>query len=44
MKTIVILAVFLLSVAAYADNCNPQDAQTDSAQSTRSTALEPEGS
>src|ERR1035437_4423379 len=43
MKTITILAVLFLSMAAYADNSSVQDAQTDSAQSTRSTALSPKG-
>ena len=43
MKTITILAVLFLSMAAYADNSSVQDAQTDSAQSTRSTALSQKG-
>lgn len=43
MKTITILAVLFLSMAAFADNSSVQDAQTDSAQSTRSTALSQKG-
>ena len=43
MKTITILAVLFLSIAAQADNSSVQDAQTDSAQSTRSTALSQKG-
>lgn len=43
MKTITILAVLFLSMAAYADNSSGQDAQADSAQSTRSTALSQKG-
>ena len=43
MKTLTILAGLFLSMAAYADNNSVQDAQTDSAQSTRSTALSQKG-
>jgi hyperosmotically inducible protein len=43
MKTITILAVLFLSMGAYADNSSAQGAQTDSAQSTRSTALSQKG-
>ena len=43
MKTIAILAVLFLSMAAYADDSSVQGAQTDRAQSTRSTALSQKG-
>jgi len=43
MKTTVILAVLFLSVATYANDCNAQEAQNDSAHSTRSTALSQKG-
>ena len=43
MKTTVMLAVLLMSVAAYAQDSNPQDSKTDSAQSTRSAALSQKG-
>jgi hyperosmotically inducible periplasmic protein len=43
MKTITILAVLFLSMGAYADNSSAQGAQTDSDQSTRSTALSQKG-
>jgi hyperosmotically inducible protein len=43
MKTKVIVAVMFLSLVTYADNCNAQEAQSDSAQSTRSTALSQKG-
>ena len=43
MKTTVMLAVLLMSVAAYAQDSNPQDSKTDGAQSTRSAALSQKG-
>ena len=43
MKTTVILVVLFLSLATYANNCTAQEAQNDSAQSTRSAALSPKG-
>src|SRR5579864_727822 len=43
MKTTVIVAVMFLSLAAYANNCTAQEAQNNSAQSTRSTALSQKG-
>ena len=43
MKTTVIVAVMFLSLATYANNCTAQEAQNDSAQSTRSAALSPKG-
>src|ERR1700687_269529 len=43
MKTTVIVAVMFLSVATYANNCTAQEAQNNSAQSTRSTALSQKG-
>jgi len=43
MKTTVILAVLLLSVAAYADNRTSQESTNDNAQSTRSTDLSQKG-
>jgi len=43
MKTITILAVLFLSMATYADNSSVEDAQTDTAKSTRSTALTQKG-
>jgi hypothetical protein len=43
MKAITILAVLFLSMATYADSSSVQDAQADSAQSTRSTALSQKG-
>jgi len=43
MKTTVIVAVMLLSLATYANNCTAQEAQNDSTQSTRSAALSPKG-
>src|SRR6202158_1769121 len=43
MKTTVIVAVMFLSLVTYANNCNGQEAQNDSAQSTRSTALSQKG-
>ena len=43
MKTIVILAVLVLSLTTYADNCTAQDAQNNSALSTRNTALSQKG-
>jgi len=43
MKTTVMLAVLLLSVAAYAQDSNLQDSKTDSSQSTRSAALSQKG-
>ena len=43
MKTTVILAVMFLSLATYANNCTAQEAQNNSAQSTRSTALSQKG-
>src|ERR1019366_6079217 len=39
MKTTVMLAVLLLSVAAYAQDLHSQDSKSDSAQLTRSTDL-----
>ena len=43
MKTTVIVAVMFLSLATYANNCTAQEAQNNSAQSTRSTALSQKG-
>jgi hyperosmotically inducible periplasmic protein len=43
MKTTVILVVLFLSLATYANDCTAQEAQNDSAQSTRSAALSPKG-
>ncbi|HYM74357.1 MAG TPA: BON domain-containing protein [Candidatus Dormibacteraeota bacterium] len=43
MKTLTILAVLFLSMAAYAGTGSVQDVQTDGAQSTRSTALSQKG-
>jgi len=43
MKTIVILAVLVLSLTTYSDNCTAQDAQNNSALSTRNTALSQKG-
>jgi hyperosmotically inducible protein len=43
MKTTVIVAVMFLSLATYANNCTAQEAQNNSAQSTRSTALSQTG-
>jgi hyperosmotically inducible protein len=43
MKTTVIVAVMFLSLATYANNCTAQEAQDNSAQSTRSTALSQKG-
>ena len=43
MKTTVIVAVMFLSLATYANNCTAQEAQNDSAQSTRSTDLSQKG-
>ena len=39
MKTTVIVAVMFLSLATYTNNCTAQEAQNNSAQSTRSTDL-----
>src|ERR1039458_10418296 len=43
MKTTVIVAVMFFSLATYGNNCTAQEAQNDSAQSTRSAALSPKG-
>ncbi len=43
MKTTVILVVLFLNLATYANNCTAQEAQNNSAQSTRSTALSQKG-
>jgi hyperosmotically inducible protein len=43
MKTTVIVTVMFLSLATYANNCTAQEAQNDSAQSTRSTDLSQKG-
>jgi hyperosmotically inducible protein len=43
MKTIVILAVLVLSLTTYSDNCTAQGAQNNSALSTRNTALSQKG-
>jgi hyperosmotically inducible protein len=43
MKTTVILVVLFLSLATYANDCTAQEAQNDSAQSTRSAALSSKG-
>ncbi|HEV2396720.1 MAG TPA: BON domain-containing protein [Candidatus Sulfotelmatobacter sp.] len=43
MKTTVMMAVLLLSVAAYAQDSTPQDSKSDSAQGTRSAALSQKG-
>jgi hyperosmotically inducible periplasmic protein len=43
MKSTVILVVLFLSLATYANNCTAQEAQNNSAQSTRSTALSQKG-
>ena len=43
MKTTVIVAVMFLSLATYANNCTAQEAQDNSAQSTRSTPLSQKG-
>ena len=43
MKTIVILAVLVFSLTTYSDNCTAQDAQNNSALSTRNTALSQKG-
>ena len=43
MKTTVIVAVMFLSLATYANNCTAQEAQNNSAQSTRNTDLSQKG-
>ena len=43
MKTTVIVAVMFFSLATYGNNCTAQEAQNDSAQSTRSASLSPKG-
>jgi len=43
MKTTVIVAVMFLSLATYANNCTAQEAQNNSAQSTRNTDLSQTG-
>ena len=43
MKTTVILVVLFLNLATYANNCTAREAQNNSAQSTRSTALSQKG-
>jgi hyperosmotically inducible protein len=43
MKTTVIMAVLLLSLATYANNGTAQEAQNDGARSTRDTALSQKG-
>ena len=43
MKTTVMMAVLLVSTAAYTDNCTAQDSTNNSTQSTRSAALSQKG-
>jgi hyperosmotically inducible protein len=43
MKTTAIVAVMFFSLATYPNNCTAQEAQNDSAESTRSAALSPKG-
>jgi hyperosmotically inducible protein len=43
MKTTMILAILFLSLATHANDCTAQEAQNDSGQSTRSTALSQKG-